>query len=403
MSGDNPYRASPGDTPGAADSGHGATQARSAETGLAEAPAEPMSRAEYAAYMRHGPTTGSDDPGSAGAADHRNIGGDDDPARTGQPGDAGDQPHGGDPAVQAQGMTRSEYAEYMRLSPAASDDGPGMADAGDHAAPDADANAGRVPGTGQATTGIGTAGHSAESVATGDDAGPGQPEATDGEVDPGSCDANRPDVPDGASDAADPGAQAEAEHDTPGESLEKGRPGHPDIHGRYPSDYKPAKDAPPPRIDGPHDSPEKWLDTINPDKADDGRSVNCGDCSRSVDGTWHGFPAIAAAIDYPRLQGELPSRMTEWAGVPPKTASMADINQRLDDLGPGSSAVVGCDWKTGGGHWFNAVNDGGTVKAVDGQSGKVEAWPPTRKGLGYDESRMRYSDAIYFNPDGKVV
>jgi len=34
---------------------------------------------------------------------------------------------------------------------------------------------------------------------------------------------------------------------------------------------------------------------------------------------------------------------------------------------------------------------------------KVEAWPPTPKGLGYDESRMRHSDAIFFTPDGKVV
>jgi hypothetical protein len=82
---------------------------------------------------------------------------------------------------------------------------------------------------------------------------------------------------------------------------------------------------------------------------------------------------------------------------------MADINQRLSELGPGSSAVIGCDWKTGGGHWFSAVNDGGTIKAVDGQSGAVEAWPPSRSGLHFDETMMRYSDAIYFGTDGKVV
>ena len=41
--------------------------------------------------------------------------------------------------------------------------------------------------------------------------------------------------------------------------------------------------------------------------------------------------------------------------------------------------------------------------AIDGQSGKAEAWPPTRKGLGYDESRIRHSDGIFFTPDGKVV
>jgi hypothetical protein len=193
------------------------------------------------------------------------------------------------------------------------------------------------------------------------------------------------------------------EQQRPDKPSEKNRPGHPDIHDRYPPDYKLAPEVPPPGIEGPHESPEKWLDTINPDKADIGRRFNCGDCSRSVDSTWHGYPAVAAAIDYPRLEGELSSRMTEWAGTSPKPASMADIKQRLTGLGPGSSAIVGFDRRIGGGHWFNAVNDAGTVKAVDGQSGDVEAWPPTSTGLGYDESEMRYSDAIFFTPDGKVV
>jgi hypothetical protein len=82
---------------------------------------------------------------------------------------------------------------------------------------------------------------------------------------------------------------------------------------------------------------------------------------------------------------------------------MSEIQQRLGDLGLGSSAIVGCDWKHGGGHWFNAINDGGTVKAVDGQSGNVEAWPPSAQGLGFDETDMRYSDAIFFTADGKVA
>jgi len=195
----------------------------------------------------------------------------------------------------------------------------------------------------------------------------------------------------------------DAAADTWGDANSGSRPGHPDICDRYPSDYKVAPDAPLPRIDGPHESPEKWLDAINPSKDVPGRRVNCGDCSRSVDGTWHGFPVVAAAVDYPRFLGDDPARMTEWAGAKPRPASMADIGKQLGELGPGSSAIVGCDWKAGRGHWFNAVNDSGTVKAVDGQSGKVEAWPPTRAGLGYDESRMRYSDAIFFTPDGKVV
>lgn len=122
-----------------------------------------------------------------------------------------------------------------------------------------------------------------------------------------------------------------------------------------------------------------------------------------MDSTWHGYPAVAAAIDYPRLGGEFLPRMTEWAGVPSEPASMADIKERLSGLGPGSSAVIVCYWEAGDGHWFNAVNDTGTVKAVDGQSGKVETWPPTIEGIRFDESLMQYSRAIFFTPDGKAV
>jgi hypothetical protein len=122
-----------------------------------------------------------------------------------------------------------------------------------------------------------------------------------------------------------------------------------------------------------------------------------------VDGTWNGKPAAAAAMTDPDAHGERVARMTEWAGQAPDRVSLAGIAQRLDDLGAGSSAVVGCDWEHGGGHWFNAVNDAGTVRAVDGQSGRTETWPPSAGGLGFDESDMRRSDAIFFTADGKVV
>jgi hypothetical protein len=113
----------------------------------------------------------------------------------------------------------------------------------------------------------------------------------------------------------------------------------------------------------------------------------------------------AAAISDPDSDGESTSRMTEWAGHAPKRATMAEIARRLEQLGPGSSAIVGCDWvwPRAGGHWFNAVNDAGTVKAVDGQKGKVETWPPSESGVGFDQSWMEFSDAILFTPEGKVV
>jgi hypothetical protein len=88
MSGDNSYSASLRETPAAAGSDHAATQARSAGTGLAEAPpAEPMSRAEYAGYMRQSSAAGEGAPGFVGAGDYSNPDGD--PA-TNQPGSGTD-------------------------------------------------------------------------------------------------------------------------------------------------------------------------------------------------------------------------------------------------------------------------------------------------------------------------
>jgi Papain fold toxin 1, glutamine deamidase len=175
-----------------------------------------------------------------------------------------------------------------------------------------------------------------------------------------------------------------------------------DVAASYPADYVPS-DIPAPNIDGPHQAPEPWIDGINPEREKPGRNNNCGECSRAVDSTWGGEPRVAAALADRDAGGEPIGRMTEWTDTPPVNASMAEVGQRLTELGHGSSAVVGCDWKLGGGHWFNAVNYDGKVMAVDGQSGRIENWPPSANGLGFDENSMRWSDAIFFTADRKVV
>jgi Papain fold toxin 1, glutamine deamidase len=190
---------------------------------------------------------------------------------------------------------------------------------------------------------------------------------------------------------------------TPGSAgADQPGPARADVATRYPGEYL-AYSKPPPDIDGPHQQPESWADEINDDRDRPGRDINCGECSRAVQGTWEGSPTVAAAMSNPDAGGEPVQRMSDWAGEQPRQASMSQIGRRMSELGDGSSAVVGCDWLGGGGHWFNAVNDGGMVKAVDGQSGAVERWPPSADGLGFDESDMRHSDAIYFDPNGKVV
>ena len=171
---------------------------------------------------------------------------------------------------------------------------------------------------------------------------------------------------------------------------------------RYPERYVRPSD-PPPRIEGPGEHPAGWIDGIYPGRNRQVRPNNCGECARAADSTWHGVPTIAAELASRLAGGERPAVMSEWAGTSPQQASMIAIGQRLSELGPGSSAVVGFDRKGAPGHWFNAVNHEGTLLAVDSQSARFEKWPPTKGGLGFDENQMSYSDAIYFTADGKVM
>ncbi|MGH9100890.1 MAG: toxin glutamine deamidase domain-containing protein [Acidimicrobiales bacterium] len=176
----------------------------------------------------------------------------------------------------------------------------------------------------------------------------------------------------------------------------------PNIADKHPTRYTRSAD-PPPRVEGPGEHPTRWLADIYPGRERNERPNNCGECARAVDNTWHGLPAAAAELANRKVGGERPAVMNEWAGESPEPASMAAIGQRLRELGPGSSAVVGFDRKDAPGHWFNAVNHEGTVLAVDGQVARFEDWPPSKAGLGFDESGMSYSDAIYFTADGKVA
>ena len=161
---------------------------------------------------------------------------------------------------------------------------------------------------------------------------------------------------------------------------------HPDLYTR--------PDSPPPDVDGPHESPERWSADINPANGKN----NCGDCARAVQETWEGSPQVAA-VGGP----EDNSLMTDWAGASPEPTSIESVSGKLTEQGHGSSAIVGFDWEDGGGHWFNAVNENGSIKAIDGQSGQVEAWPPSDPGLGFSTADMKNMEAIFFDSNGRVV
>jgi hypothetical protein len=91
----------------------------------------------------------------------------------------------------------------------------------------------------------------------------------------------------------------------------------------------------------------------------------------------------SAEAERPDMADRHPTRYTRSADPPPRVE------------GPGEHPAPG--------HWFNAVNHEGSVLAVDGQAALFEEWPPSKDGLGFDESGMSFSDAVYFTADGKVA
>lgn len=170
------------------------------------------------------------------------------------------------------------------------------------------------------------------------------------------------------------------------------------VDRRWPELYQ-RDDIHPPEAVEPLESPSSWAADRNAGGPGDvGRAANCGDCARAVELRWRGVDAVAGSAR--RLDGESTEVMDAWSPGDRVPATFDDVADRLGQLGPGASAVVGIDRHEGSGHWFNALNDGGTIVAVDGQSGAWEAWPPSVEGVGVDESEVVRADAIYVDAHG---
>lgn len=189
------------------------------------------------------------------------------------------------------------------------------------------------------------------------------------------------------------GIPAEASQD-----MQEDMAGRPDVSKQYPDVFK-EQDASALAVDRPHQSPEAWIGDVNPGN---GRN-NCAECARAVQATWSGDPSAAATLNDRFAFGEPDACMPEWAGQESKPVDMQQVGDQLKELGPGSSAVVGFDRSQGAGHWFNAINDGGVIKAVDGQSGRIGPWPPAMEDLRFDQSEMRAADAIFFDSSGVII
>ena len=124
-------------------------------------------------------------------------------------------------------------------------------------------------------------------------------------------------------------------------------------------------------------SPERFVAEINPSHTQSPEhQTNCGDCARSVERTWRGHRETAAEMR--GRGGELDDRMESWAGETYRSVGAAEISERLAAAGHGSSGIVSgvfaSEHGERSGHTFNVVNDGGKIKAVDGQAAMVESW-----------------------------
>ncbi|MFV0524714.1 MAG: toxin glutamine deamidase domain-containing protein [Acidimicrobiales bacterium] len=148
---------------------------------------------------------------------------------------------------------------------------------------------------------------------------------------------------------------------------------------------------------GPGEHPATWIDDVNhPGKGTPGRSQNCVDCTRAVEANWRGQDAVAAPIR-PERTGVSLSYLEDWAGGMAEATDVAAIQTRLQELGPGSSAMVAAAWSDNSGHAFSAMNVNGEVLWVDGQSGIVAAWPPD-----YPSAAVGHV-AVFIGPEGTPV
>ncbi len=102
---------------------------------------------------------------------------------------------------------------------------------------------------------------------------------------------------------------------------------------------------------------------INPS----GSTTNCAKCCVATDSTINGFPIAAPAA--PRVQGVTGLERLFGRTFGPR-GSIESVSQQLLNGGPGTRAIIAAESGPGWeGHLFNGVNEGGTIKFWDGQTG----------------------------------
>ncbi|MCC6898121.1 MAG: hypothetical protein IT377_04060 [Polyangiaceae bacterium] len=117
-----------------------------------------------------------------------------------------------------------------------------------------------------------------------------------------------------------------------------------------------------------------------------GRTANCLNCAVATDATLSGSPAVAL-----KAKRALPVDMLEkhFGNKFGAATSMDELAQTMQEAGSGARGIVHASRGAGKvGHVFNVVNQGGTVRFLDGQTGK----PAVVAGEGFQSYRLLRTD-----------
>ncbi|WP_318841844.1 VENN motif pre-toxin domain-containing protein, partial [Pluralibacter gergoviae] len=113
------------------------------------------------------------------------------------------------------------------------------------------------------------------------------------------------------------------------------------------------------------------IKNVNPGYPDPGRTHNCVNCSIATDATLSGNPASALPVNH--NNGVPLTVLEKQYGTKFKYVSSSEsIEQQMIGAGPGSRGIVFGSYGPGQpGHVFNVINQNGTVRFLDGQTGKA--------------------------------
>jgi hypothetical protein len=101
-----------------------------------------------------------------------------------------------------------------------------------------------------------------------------------------------------------------------------------------------------------------------------GGTMNCVNCAIATDATLAGRPA-SALPGGPTLISVLEQQFGRQFV---KMASKQSLDETMERAGPGARAIVYGGRAQGIGHIFNAVNQGGVVRYLDGQTGQAASF-----------------------------